>query len=102
MSPSDVLKKSHTPKSNVQKKARRSILLEKTEAKCQSEGDTERIKIYVSDNVFDVNQCVDSEVAVLFACSICSHVPKDPYKIQGVSKKGGIRISKCFMTILLF
>ena len=81
VSPSDVLKKSHTLKSNVQKKARRSILLEKTEAKCQSEGDTERIKIYVSDNVFDVNQCVDSEVAVLFACSICSHVPKDPCKI---------------------
>ena len=83
ISPSDVQKKSEVSKSKVVGKARKSILVEKSESVLQTEGETETVKIYVSENVFDVNQCVDSDVALLFVCSICSNVPKDPYKIIG-------------------
>ena len=82
VSPSDALKKSGT-KSNAPGKARKSILIEKTESQMQADGEKELVKIYVSENVFDVNQSVDTEVALLFVCSVCSHVPKDPYKIAG-------------------
>ena len=60
-----------------------SILIEKTQPQLESEEETETVKIYVSENVFDINQCVDMEVAIVFVCSVCSNVPKDPYKISG-------------------
>ena len=45
-------------------------------------GETEKIKVYVAENVFDINLCVDMEVGNLFLCSVCSHIPKDPHKIN--------------------
>ena len=83
VSPSDLGKKSPASKSSMLGKAKRSILVEKSEAEHQAEGEKESVKIYVSEDVFDINQCVDPEIALLYLCSICSHVPKHPYKIVG-------------------
>ena len=83
VSPSDLLKKSQVSKSSNPGKARKSIFVERTESEFQPAGEKEKIKIYVSENVYDVNQCVDTDVALLFVCSVCSHVPKDPHKVVG-------------------
>ena len=39
--------------------------------------------MYVSQNIYDVNHSVEPEVALLFLCSVCSQIPKDPHKIVG-------------------
>ena len=70
ISPSDALKKSN-PSQLTGTKGRKSILIEKTESESQKEGEKEKIKIYVSDYVFDINQFVDMDLALIFACSIC-------------------------------
>ena len=106
VSPSDALKNSPaTSRATKPDKAKRSILVEKTHPQLESEVDAERVKIYVSDKVFDINQFVDMEVALLFVCSVCSEVPKDPFKVAGcqhivcyqciINYKSQTKSSKC-------
>ena len=83
ISPSDALKRKSLSNARTECKARKSILIEKTESAYQQEGEKEQIKIYVSEQVFDINQCEDSDLALLFSCALCSNIPKFPFKVPG-------------------
>ena len=36
----------------------------------------------MSENAFDISSCVENQIGEILACSICSRIPRYPYKID--------------------